>query len=62
MCRVEELLATHQHALDRIASIYAFFQSFETAHAHDMRALADHPACVLLCCCCCVVRLRCLEG
>ncbi|TYZ57066.1 hypothetical protein PybrP1_000969 [[Pythium] brassicae (nom. inval.)] len=41
---VEELLATHQHALDRIASIYAFFQSFEKTHAQEMRILEDHPA------------------
>lgn len=40
-CRVEDLLATHQHALDRITSIYQFFKSFESEHDKEMRVLGD---------------------
>ncbi|GAB9465857.1 hypothetical protein Gpo141_00003247 [Globisporangium polare] len=38
---VEDLLATHQHALDRITSIYQFFKSFESEHDKEMRVLGD---------------------
>lgn len=31
----------HQHALDRITSIYQFFKSFESEHDKEMRVLGD---------------------
>lgn len=43
---MEELLATHQHALARIASIYQFFKSFESEHGKEMRVLVDTIVCV----------------
>ncbi|KAG1687974.1 hypothetical protein DVH05_004493 [Phytophthora capsici] len=36
---VEELLAAHQHAITRIAAIYAFFVTFDKAHGSDVNAL-----------------------
>uniref|UniRef100_K3WL11 Autophagy protein ATG17-like domain-containing protein n=1 Tax=Globisporangium ultimum (strain ATCC 200006 / CBS 805.95 / DAOM BR144) TaxID=431595 RepID=K3WL11_GLOUD len=38
---VEELLGAHEHALERIAAMYQFFQSFEIEHGKEMRALVD---------------------
>jgi hypothetical protein len=43
---VEELLGAHEHALERIAAMYQFFQSFEIEHGKEMRALVDVTVCV----------------
>ncbi|CAI5738019.1 unnamed protein product [Peronospora farinosa] len=36
---VEELLAAHQHAIERIAAIYEFFRMFNKAHGSDIDVL-----------------------
>ena len=36
---MEELLAAHQHAIERIAAIYEFFRMFSKAHGNDVDVL-----------------------